>query len=183
MKEVAVHFANGRDVLNAYWGFLASGGLTIARDNDAQELSPGQDITLHVHIGMHRVFAIRGKVMLTQSRRAFIAFAGNESQNRLLAAALSERPIDLEARITVSGKPSEAVSSARLFELSEDGCCLRLSSESGTSFAVGTEIAIEANGFRIEGCVVSACECERCILFSDESDIEAVRAYVQAPGH
>ncbi|MCG8418300.1 MAG: hypothetical protein MJE77_10195 [Proteobacteria bacterium] len=107
-----------------------------------------------------------------------IAFDTSESQNRLLSAALSDKAIDMEARLTLCDMPSEATTMARLFELSEDGCCLRLRSEQGELFAIGAEVVIEAQGFRISGCVISARDDERCIIFGlgDNEAIEAVRA-------
>jgi hypothetical protein len=179
MTQLDVHFANGREVLNAYWGYLSGGGLTIRRHEKAQELRSGQPLVLHVHIGARRAFSVRGNVVRALPDKIIIRFDARDTQNRLLTEALAERDIDMEARLSFSDMSSTTVKKARVFVLSEDGCGLRLSADDeGAPPDVGTEVAIEASGFRIDGCVVAASDSERCILFgSDKKAIEAVRAW------
>lgn len=181
MTQLDVHFSSGREVLNAYWGYLAGGGLTIRRGEADQELRDGQPLLLHVHIGTRRAFSVHGNVVRALPEKAIIRFDEHDTQYRLLTEALAERDIDMEARIKVTDMSNPTVTSARLFVLSEDGCCMRLSRDDGSSLDVGTEVAIEALGFHIDGCVVSAQDCECCVLFgsSDREAMETVRAYMR----
>jgi hypothetical protein len=182
MTQLDIHFANGREVLNAYWGYLSGGGLTIRRHEKAQELKAGQAVVLHVHIGTRRAFSVHGQVVRAWPDKIVIRFEAHDTQNRLLTEALAEQDIDMEARLSFTDTSSTTVKTARLFVLSEDGCGLRLSADDeGAPPDVGTEVAIEASGFRIDGCVVAASDSERCILFGSGSDaIEAVRAWTGA---
>lgn len=183
MTKLDLHFANGREVLNAYWGYLAGGGITLTRHERARELKQGQAILLHLHIGSQRAFSIHGTVASTSPDRTLIAFGAEDTQNRLLMAALAERALDMEARLSVSDTAERTETKARLFVLSEDGCCLRLNPESAARVAVGTKVAIEAGDLRIVGYVISANEDIRCVIFgkNDSAALEAVRACVRAP--
>jgi hypothetical protein len=178
MTQLDIHFANGREVLNAYWGYLSGGGLTIRRHERALELKSGQALVLHVHIGARRAFSVHGNVVRALPDKTIIRFDARDTQNRLLTEALAERDIDMEARLSFTDMSSTTVTTARLFVLSPEGCGLRLSADEGAPPDVGTEVAIEASGFRIDGCVVAASETERCILFGSGSKaIEAMRAW------
>lgn len=187
MKEVEIHFASGREVLNAYWGHLTGGGLTIARDEHTQELQEGQPISLCLRVASHQRVAVQGKVVRAHPHKAMIALDVGDSQNRLLTAALSGRYIDTEAHVVLREIASGAVTaSGHVFELSEDGCCIRLSDTWDESLlGVGTEVGVELDGLRVDGCVVWAQERQRWIIFSGAeggagSAGEVVRAYLQA---
>ena len=191
MKEVEIHFASGREVLNAYWGHLTGGGLTIARDEQTQELQEGQPVSLRVRVASHhwhQGIAVQGKVVRAHSQKAMIAFDVGDSQNRLLTAALSGRYIDTEARVVLTETASNAVTaSGQVFELSEDGCCLRLSDAWDESMLdVGTDVALELEGLRVDGCVVWAQARQRWIIFNgaggggDDGAGDMIRAYLQA---
>ncbi len=179
--QVDVHFESGREVLNAYWGYLSGGGLTIEPETSTS-LHKGQHVALQVHIGARRCFSVNGRVARTGHGGTIIAFDTDESQNQLLSAALSEQPIDLEAHLSLCDTSQRALVPARLFEISEDGCCLRLRAEHGALFNVGAEVVIEAPGFRINGCVVSANERDRCVIFglADDDAVQAIRTCLHA---
>lgn len=181
MKEVEIHFASGREVLGAYWGHLSGGGLAIEQNEQTQELYEGQPVSLRVHVASHQRIAVQGKVVRTKPHKAMIAFDVGESQIRLLTAALSGRYIDTEARVVVSHMAAgvEAVV-GRVFELSEDGCCIHLADEHSDALSVGTEVSLELDGLRVSGCVFWAEAGQRWILFGSEGADEAVRAYLQA---
>ena len=129
--QLDVHFSDGREVLNAYWGYLAGGGLIIRRDDNAQALENGQPVVLHVHIGTRRAFSIHGNVVRCLPDRTMIRFDAHDTQNRLLTEALAERDIDMEARLSFTDMSSTTVKRARLFVLSENGCGLRRAKHAG----------------------------------------------------
>ena len=183
MTRVDVHFETGRDVLNAYWGYLSGGGLTLhdgRNHSDPATLQVGQHVDLHVHVGPRREFTVNGRVARIGHGETVIAFDTSESQNQLLAAALSDRSTDMPAHLVLSEMRQRAAAPAHLFEISEDGCCVRLSPEHCAAFNVGAEVIIEAPGFSISGCVVSANDQVRCVIFGlgDDKAVQAVRACV-----
>lgn len=173
--RVDVHFETGREILHAYWGYLSGGGITL--DNPGHALRAGQRITLLVHIGARRQFEVCGRVARASCDSTLVAFDTGESQNQLLAAALSDRPTDLVAHLALCDAKRTAQVSAHLYELSEDGCCLRLGPDYEGSFSVGAEVTIHAPGFSIDGCIISSNGRERCVIFgiADSDALRGVR--------
>lgn len=168
MKEVDIHFASGRDVLGAYWGYLSGGGLAIERSAYMQELHEGQPVALRVHVASHQGVAVSGKVVRTKPHKAMIAFDVGDSQLRLLTAALSGRYMDTEMQVTVRDADSGTEAAVgRVFELSEDGCCIRLNDDDdSTCLPAGTEVALDMDGLHVTGCVLWAQDQQRWILFN-----------------
>lgn len=186
MTEVDVYFANGREVLNAYWGHLSGGGLRFSRTHSMGHLADGLPIALHIRIGSDRNFAVRGTVVQCTASKVVVTFDTSDAQSCLFAAALAEQDVDLEAQLRAAASTYDAVTTARLFEISEDGCCVRLNPayrDTPGFFTEGTNVVIEAGDLRIEGVIVSARGDERYVIFSpaDESAIEAVRAQMRQP--
>ena len=187
--RVDVYFESGRDVLNAYWGYISGGGLMIpSKDgiHSSPELRTGQKVTVQVNIGPRsrshdrprRQCSVHGRIARADCDETVIAFDTEESQSQLLSAALSEQPVDFQAHLTLRDYPPESMTPSHLFELSEDGCCLRLPPDRSSSYPVGSEIVIEAADFCISGCVVASSGCERYVIFGfgDEVATRAVRA-------
>ena len=176
--KVDVRFADRRDVLNAYWGYLSGGGLIINDDN----LLEGERVDLHVFVeANHSDYELAGKVVRRQPDRAVIAFDPGESHNRMLTAALCDATVELDARITDDHTRTEA--QTLVFSLSEQGCCLRLAADTVESFSVGSAVTIESKEFCIEGCIVWAGDADRCVVFGREDDdagLAALRTYVQS---
>ena len=178
--RVDVHFETGRDILHAYWGYLSGGGITLEKCGLA--LRPDQRVTLLVHVGAHRQFEVSGRVARTSRDATLVAFDTIESQNQLLAAALSHCSTDFIARLTPCNAARREPVTARVHELSEDGCCLRLGSENAGAFPVGSEVTIEAPGFSINGCIISTQGRERCVIFgiADSQALQGVRAVLHS---
>ncbi len=175
--KVDVRFANRRDVLNAYWGYLSGGGLIIDDDNDLLE---GERVDLHVFVEANSNHCqLAGKVVRRHPDQAVIAFDPGESHNRLLTAALCDSEVEIEARVIDDMSRAEAA--AQVFSLGELGCSLRLAADTADPFSVGTVVEIYAEQFHVEGCVVWAGDADRCIVFGHEDDNrETLRAYVQS---
>lgn len=146
MKAVAVSFGSGRDVLNAYWGFLSNGGLVIPDDSGLRE---GDNISLEVTIeSSQQRYKLAGQVVRrpeapVRDRHAVIAFAPGEPHDLLLSAAWAEtdnvparrhRRFPVDAVIHYRGpKGVEGDLKGRILNLSYGGCCLRTGSASRVS--------------------------------------------------
>ena len=183
MIQVDIYFSTGGEVLQAYWGYVSGGGIIISRSSEVEALHEGRALVLHIHIGARRAVSVDGTVAKVAGDKVFVSFAlPREAERRLLTAALAERDIDVEAKLSKAQAADPSVTNARMFVLSEDGCWLRLGPDSSAALDIGTEVAIEAPDFSIRGCVVFACERERGILFrmGDPEALEAVRACVSA---
>ena len=182
MMRVDIHFETGRDILGAYWGHLSHGGLAIHPSRDSEPegvvLDKGQEVTLCVHVGGQREVSVQGHVAHVGNQGTLVAFDTDDSQSQLLIAALSERALDIEVEVESRKGTGRAAVSARLSQLSEDGCCLRLDSAHDELFDVGSEIFIEAPQFRIGGCVVLAHGTDRCVIFGldDDDDTNSAQA-------
>jgi Tfp pilus assembly protein PilZ len=170
--KVDVRFADRRDVLNAYWGYLSGGGLIIDDDNDLLE---GERVDLHVFIEANsHDYELAGKVVRSEANHAVIAFDAGDSHNTLLTAALSDSDVELAGTITDHGTGTEET--VHVFSLSEQGCCLRISPSAGEPFDVGTEVIVESADLRMAGCVVWASDSDRCVMFGNGDDDEVARA-------
>lgn len=178
--KVDVRFADRRDVLNAYWGYLSGGGLIINDDNDLLE---GERVDLHVFIeASHHDYELAGKVVRLENRHAVIAFDPGESHNRLLTAALADSDVELAA--TVTDRMTGAEATVHVFSLSEQGCCMRLRPGEREPFDAGTDVVVQTAELRLTGCVVWANGDDRCIMFGngDEDLIATAKlsAFVQS---
>jgi hypothetical protein len=178
VKEIDVRFDDGRDLLNAYWGYLSDGGLVI---DDHDGLDVGQAVSLRVHIASSgSKYLIAGTVRRqTLGRQLVIAFRPGEPHDMLLTEALAETEnvparrhrrfrLVLPARVRKSG--AEPVT-ARLVNVSHQGCCFEVEDALRTSFAVGSRVEIEAPEqapeLRVGGEVVWVRNTERGVRFDD----------------
>lgn len=188
MKDVDVRFGSGRDVLNAYWGFLSDGGLIIQNDHGLDE---GQMVAVRVHIeSSGTTYAFAGRVVRCSpgSGEVVIAFNPGEPHDLLLTAAIAETDnvparrhrrfsIAVDARVTNGEGP---VASIRLLNLSESGCCLRLPENQNGHFPLGSKVEVATSEFSASGVVVWAHNAERGVRFTAEPSeaLGAVRRYL-----
>lgn len=194
MKDLEVRFETGREVLNAYWGYLSDGGLIIP---DQGLLVVGDPVALSVRIESSRAtYALSGKVVRCDAAtgRAVIAFSPGEPQDMLLTQALADAEhvparrarrfrVTLDARVlhATDVRPVEA----QLVDLSEFGCCFRLDEECHADLPVGTPIEIAADEFAVGGRVVWTRHTERGVAFvaqdvaSSSSALEGVREFLR----
>lgn len=194
MKDLEVRFETGREVLNAYWGYLSDGGLIIP---DQGLLVVGDPVALSVRIESSRAtYALSGKVVRCDAAtgRAVIAFSPGEPQDMLLTQALADAEhvparrarrfrVTLDARVldATSVRPVEA----QLVDLSEFGCCFRLDDDSHADLPVGTPVEIAADEFAVGGRVVWTRHTERGVAFvaqdvaSSSSALEGVREFLR----
>ncbi len=173
-KTVDVRFADGRGALNAYWGYLSDGGLVL---DEPEPLVEGELVALNVHFESSRMqHRVCGRVVSCRPRRrqAVVAFSAGES-GRFLHAALSDNRVDVVVRMGDAANLHE-VATARMLNVSSEGCCVRLGIDRASLFPVGSRVRIETPRLRVDGCVVWALGNERGVLFSFEGDGEAQRA-------
>lgn len=175
VKDLEVRFETGREVLNAYWGYLSDGGLIIP---DEGELAVGDPVELSVLIESSRsTYSLSGKVVRRDAAagRAVIAFSPGQPQDMLLTNALADAEqvparrarrfrVTLGARV-VDADNGAAPLDAQLVDLSEFGCCFRLEDPEATCLPVGTPIEIAAPDFAVGGRVVWTRHTERGVAF------------------
>jgi hypothetical protein len=196
VKDLEVRFETGREVLNAYWGYLSDGGLIIPNHG---QLAVGDPVSLSVRIESSRSsYSLTGKVVRCDpvAGRAVIAFSPGEPQDMLLTQALADADhvparrarrfrVTLEARVMDATNGIDHVE-ARLVDLSEYGCCFRLDEEeTHGKLPVGTPIEIAADDFAVGGRVVWTRHTERGVAFvaqditSSVSPLEGVREFLR----
>jgi len=165
MKNVQVTFASGKQILDAYWGFLANGGLVLPSSPD---LVVGDAVELQVVLeSQRREWRFHGVVVKRPPSHdwvdvAYISFDPGQPHDLLLSAAWAEaehtaarrsvrHPCDLSVRYApteiVSGVGAEGSATllGRLMNVSESGALLR----AGILFPVGTELAVEIEGLQV----------------------------------
>jgi hypothetical protein len=146
-KSLQVSFPTARDLLGAYWGLLANGGLVLP--SPPYGLGQGDPIALDVTIESSAIRCqLTGHVVRhpgttegAPTDRIVIAFDPGEPQDVLLDAAWAEIdnvparrerrfPLDVDIRFAPGASPDEAAAAAelsgRLVNLSLGGCCLRV---------------------------------------------------------
>jgi hypothetical protein len=196
VKDLEVRFETGRDVLNAYWGYLSDGGLIIP---DERCLEVGDQVSLRVRIeSSHTTYSLTGKVVRCDpaAGRAVIAFSPGEPQDMLLTQALSDAEqvparrarryrVALDARVLEASNGIDPVD-ARLIDLSEYGCCFRMDEDSALGrLPVGTPVEISADDFAVGGRVVWTRHTERGVAFvaqdmaSSGPALEGVREFLR----
>jgi PilZ domain len=183
VKDLEVRFETGREVLNAYWGYLSDGGLIIP---DQGKLSVGDPVSLSVLIeSLRSSYSLSGKVVRRDAAagRAVIAFNPGEPQDMLLNHALADAEqvparrarrfrITLEARVSDASNGADVVD-AHLVDLSEFGCCFRIDDSGEGCLPVGTPIEIAASDFEVGGRVVWTRNTERGVAFVGPQDAAA----------
>lgn len=196
MKDLEVRFQTGREVLNAYWGYLSDGGLIIP---DQGCLEVGDPVSLRVLIeSSHTTYSLTGKVVRCDpsARRAVIAFSPGEPQDMLLTQALSDAEqvparrarrfrVALDARVLEAANGIDPVD-ARVIDLSEYGCCFRLEEDSALGrLPVGTPVEISSAEFAVGGRVVWTRHTERGVAFVSQDmaspgpQVEGVREFLR----
>jgi hypothetical protein len=158
-KAITVSFPSGRDVLRAYWGLLANGGLVIPNGHG---LSVGESVHLTVTIESSRQnYRLRGQVVRRPEipaapERAVIEFHPGEPHDLLLSAAWAETdnvparkhrrmPVNTEVTVRVDGR----VLRGRMLNLSLGGCCVTAPGARG--IAPGAQAELSADGDAVVG--------------------------------
>jgi hypothetical protein len=196
VKDLEVRFETGREVLNAYWGYLSDGGLIIPDQAQAQ-LTVGDPVSLTIFIESSRgLYSLSGRVVRRDvtAGRAVIAFNPGQPQDMLLTHALADAEqvparrarrfrVALDARV-VDACNGTVPLDARLVDLSEFGCCFRLEGQGGSCLPVGTPIEIAASDFAVGGRVVWTRHTERGVAFVTPDaptgpTLEAVREFLR----
>jgi Tfp pilus assembly protein PilZ len=191
MKPVHVSFPSGRELLNAYWGLLANGGLVLYEPHG---LSEGDRIALEVSIlSAQKTYRLHGRVVRRPPQdasgrdRVVIAFDKGEPHDLLLSAAWAETenvparrerrfPLDVDIRFKGAGGGELR---GRLVNLSFSGCCLRVtrSGESG-EVDVGEPLRLLSEDNELEGVVRWSNGSCRGIEFSTQ-DEGAVKLFLK----
>jgi Tfp pilus assembly protein PilZ len=204
-KLVAVTFASGRDVLNAYWGFLSNGGLVI---RDPQGLREGDQVTLDVSIeSVQQSYRLSGHVVrrppdAPSPDHAVIAFDPGEPHDLLLSAAWADtdkvparkhRRVPAHAQIRLAwprfaegsmidlAKDAIAESAdGRLVNLSRGGCCIRVRATVAPSVGAGDRVAVVIDGIEVAGAVRWAQSADFGVEFdpADARVDELIRKYL-----
>jgi hypothetical protein len=168
-KAVSISFPSGKDVLNAYWGFLAHGGLVI-RD-PIHGLDEGDAVSLEVTIeSLQRHYSLRGQVVRRPNldtptgEHAVIAFDPGEPGELLLSAAWADAdnvparrhrrfPCGTVVRFRWTGAegagPDSVPAEGRLVNVSSGGCCVRVRTAGPHKVVVGepVEVLVDDNAF------------------------------------
>ena len=197
MKELEVRFDSGRDVLSAYWGYLSDGGLVIPDDGG---LAVGDPVSLSILItSASATYSLAGRVVRRDAaaHRAVIAFAPGQPHDMLLTQALADADkvparrarrfrVDLDAHVRDSRNGAHAVP-ARLVDVSELGCCVRLARATDVPpLVTGTPVEIAAEPFHVEGRIVWDRADDRGVMFApadesrDPQGLTQVRDYLRA---
>jgi hypothetical protein len=196
VKELNVRFKNGRDVLNAYWGYLSDGGLIIDSEEDGGHggLDVGQPVSLNIQIDSSRSsYLLSGRVVRRQAegKQVIVAFRPGEPHDMLLTEALAEtdnvpaghhRPYRGDVGAEVSQvEDCSASTPARLLNISQEGCCLRVDDPSRGDIGVGVRVKIAATEFALLGEVVWARNTWRGVRFTEGGAeiIDVVRAHLK----
>jgi hypothetical protein len=194
VKAVAVRFQTGQDVLNAYWGYLADGGLVIPNLFDV-DVDEGEAVALRIHIeSLDTDYAMEGRLVRRQpsGAHAVVAFNPGEPHDMLLSAVLAETD-DVpprEHRRYACDLPAELASPSaagavpcRVVNVSEVGCCIRLGVHEGRPLPPGTaNVRIVADRFDATGRVVWARQADRGVQFeiNGTGTPAAVRALIES---
>ncbi len=187
-KAVSVNFPSGKDVLNAYWGYLANGGLVI---RDPAGLSEGDAVALEVFIeSLQQRYHLRGQVVrrpnldATARGQAVIAFDPGEPHDLLLSAAWADtdkvparkhRRHAVEAAIHI--RSAQDLLDGRLINVSRGGCCVRVRTSAPHRIGAGTEISLVLDGIEIAGLVRWARSADFGLEFSP-TEGEAVNEFL-----
>jgi len=170
VKSLKVSFPTARDLLNAYWGLLANGGLVLP--SPPYGLKQGDRVALEILIESSAITcALGGQVVrhpgvttAGDDERVVIAFDPGAPQDVLLDAAWAEIDnvparrerrfaLDVDIRFAPAGIEDSAVS-GRLVNLSLGGCCLRVPrSQDGRRVQVGEPLTLISSKSKVAGVV------------------------------
>jgi len=165
VKNVEVTFASGKQILDAYWGFLANGGLVLP---SSPELQVGDEVAINVTLESQRKrWRFRGVVVKRPPSHdwidvAYISFHPDQPHDLLLSAAWAEaehtaarrshrHSCDLPVRYTPADLPADGSASllGRVMNVSESGALMR----AGILFPVGTELRLDLEGLHVRAWV------------------------------
>jgi hypothetical protein len=196
VKRLDVRFGSGRDVLNAYWGYLSDGGLVLGNGGD---LAEGQSVALDIHIASSNTkYALSGRVVRRQreGQQTVVAFNPGEPHDMLLTAALSEAddvparrhrrftldlPVELPTALdAVVEAAAGVVVRGRVVNISQGGCCLRVEPRDRGVLPVGTTVKLTSDDLEVRGMIVWSRSLDRGMKFDDGTDIKRVRSLMQA---
>jgi Tfp pilus assembly protein PilZ len=186
VTELQIRFGSGRDVLNAYWGYLSDGGLVVP---DEQGLAVGASVALEIQIDSTQTrYALLGSVVRRErGGRMVVRFSPGEPHDVLLTDALSETdnvPARRHRRYradTSAGLigPATRDTRCRLVDISEEGCCVELTADEAAAIPVGTPLTVAWDDIQVAGKVVWARHTERGVVFAAGARSPALRAFVQ----
>jgi hypothetical protein len=174
VKSLTVAFPTARDLLNAYWGLLANGGLILP--SPPFGLQQGDRVALEVTIESAGLkCALEGQIVRHPGHahtgpnddRIVIAFEPGEPQDVLLDAAWAEidnvparrdrrYALDVDIRFAPAGDTDADARalSCRLVNLSLGGCCLRVPrSPDGPKARVGEPLKLISSNSQVVGVV------------------------------
>lgn len=172
-KHLDVRFPRGSDVLAAYWGFLADGGLIIPHGGN---VTAGEPVSLRIQVASSGTdVTFTGTIAkLLEPARAVVAFCPDQPHDLLLSAALAEtdnvparrhRRYRTQVHVEVAAGGASAVA-GEVINVSASGCCFRLAAGLRHHFAVGDAVSIAAPGTVTGGRVVWSSPTERGVAFS-----------------
>ncbi len=164
MNQVDVHFADRHAAFEAYWGYLAGGGLIVPLDEVMA--AQGQPITLCVRLGGGSPVSLAGRLArVSGAGHAVVAFVDPDVNDKFLELAVRGDGVELEAQVLHDG----IAQPMRLRNVSEQGCCLDLA---GAGCDVGSDVTIQTSTFCVSGCVVWSDGNARYIMFDEPSPLE-----------
>ena len=194
-KSLKVAFPTARDLLNAYWGLLANGGLVLP--SPPYGLKQGDRVALEVTIESSAMTcALGGQIVRhpgstgDDDDRIVIAFDPGEPQDLLLDAAWAEidnvparrerrYPLDVDIRFAPAGAEAGPLS-GRLVNLSLGGCCLRVPrSSDGRRFKVGEPLTLISSKSKLSGVVKWADGSCRGIEWESAAKKDDVESFVR----
>jgi hypothetical protein len=173
VRDLHVRFGSGRDVLNAYWGYLSDGGLILPH----QGLAIGDSVALEVRVDSTQTdYALAGTVVRLDPRscQMVVRFSPGEPHDMLLTDALSETdnvPARRHRRYRVerTGELSGPTGghAVRVVDISEGGVCVQLGvgEIAGPPVAIGADVQVAWDGVSLRGRVVWSRHTERGIEF------------------
>jgi hypothetical protein len=152
MRVAQVEYPSGREMLRAYWGFLATGGLILG---EPAGLAEGDAVRLDVKItSLKKVYHLTGHVKKADDGRALVAFDDDQAHGELLNAAWADshgvpqrRHRRYDLGLQVRYRIGDAQGRGRIVNLSRGGCCL----EAEHTLRIGTRLHLEGEGFAIDG--------------------------------
>ncbi len=171
-SEVQIDYADGEELLCAYWGYLTGGGLII----DDPGIEVGEEVALCVTIAASSTkLRLEGKVVKREpdTDKSIVAFRSGEAHDMLLSEAMSQTDnvaprryarfsINEKVKTTASGGDHEVV----LVNLSQEGCCLLLADDDLRAFDVGTEVVLMHGDIHAVGSVVWSRDYDRGLKLS-----------------
>jgi hypothetical protein len=171
VKSIEITFTTGREVLQAYWGFLSNGGLVLPQEGE-HGLELGDPVAMRVTIASsQREYKLRGHVVRrpdvshASPERTVIEFAPGEPHDLLLSAAWSEtdnvparrhrrQPLDRAIGVHVpEGSAAPAPLPGRLLNVSLGGCCVNVAGGAHRVRAGDTVELVASGGTRAQGLV------------------------------